>query len=507
MINFNVLNMKTLTIFLFLTQAYLAPLALASMDLWSQTIIHVVSALIGCCVLVILWRDNTNRIILPFPGLIGAWLIMVIISQQMAAQQSLARMELFNIINGIFFFVLAANSSTWTDSVPSLLNRWGYVIFPLFLLAVYNLGTIPNVYQDASSMINPNIFSGYLVFWVPYWFGQFIHDIKKRNHPGFLVSGSAFTCALASLIITMSVTALMAVTLLMYCALYRAIFRLIKKYIRLKLWTVHAVFFIVMTSAVLFQYQYLLKSLAERMVWFGTAVAMIIKHPFIGIGPGGFGEAFLYFKTGDGQNTLYAHNIILELCAETGLIATGIFLVLLFSIVRAIKEKKPQQDVFLYIGLGAFILKNLFDYGFSIPANNFMFWFWSGLLMGKRHAKTISLTYRPWYTAVIVIVIFLLAGVESMQLFFINRSIARSEFLVQTGELEHAQKRCNDVIKHEPFFPEPYFILSNIYLKKYINTGESSFLDISIFYAEKSVKFSSYNTSYQHHLHMLENLI
>jgi len=100
-------------------------------------------------------------------------------------------------------------------------------------------------------------------------------------------------------------------------------------------------------------------------------LAMAAAHPWLGVGPGGYAEAFpLYRRLGDNESR-HAHCLPLELVAELGFApglaaATLFFLVFLGPLVGGIGGGVVERGVAL--GLGAFALHNLSDFTAFLPS-------------------------------------------------------------------------------------------------------------------------------------------
>lgn len=108
--------------------------------------------------------------------------------------------------------------------------------------------------------------------------------------------------------------------------------------------------------------------LGKRNIYFLYSLSSIAERPLFGVGPGNFYYAASKRQVNYGENTTTAHNIVLEILAENGLLAGSFFL--LFLIYALIKAKK---DIYLYLFLSLTII---FLTCFSYRFNSFLFlWF------------------------------------------------------------------------------------------------------------------------------------
>ncbi|MEI8217740.1 MAG: O-antigen ligase family protein [Elusimicrobiota bacterium] len=107
-------------------------------------------------------------------------------------------------------------------------------------------------------------------------------------------------------------------------------------------------------------------SFLNRIAWWQTATRMFLTHPLTGIGWGNFGSEYLLWRTVVTENSLYAHNVVLQVLAESGIVGfTGC---LAFFIVRM--KNIPLRSPHV-LAVGGFLLYNLFDYSLYIPSHLF----------------------------------------------------------------------------------------------------------------------------------------
>lgn len=111
-------------------------------------------------------------------------------------------------------------------------------------------------------------------------------------------------------------------------------------------------------------------SITQRLNYWQTAIAVIKDHPILGIGPGNFQEVFLKYKIGLSTNTRYAHNIFLQLWAETGILG---LLGMVSLIVAAVTKNTVKSKYLLLAGL-SFIFHNLIDLTYFIPEAGLFWW-------------------------------------------------------------------------------------------------------------------------------------
>lgn len=77
------------------------------------------------------------------------------------------------------------------------------------------------------------------------------------------------------------------------------------------------------------------RSLAVRLEYWKAAFGMLRSHPLDGVGLGGFGETYSFFKTPLGTETLDAHNDYLHFLAELGVLGPLVYLGVWGMLLRA----------------------------------------------------------------------------------------------------------------------------------------------------------------------------
>lgn len=112
---------------------------------------------------------------------------------------------------------------------------------------------------------------------------------------------------------------------------------------------------------------------------------MAADHPWIGVGPGGFGERYPAYRKADDNESRHVHNLPMELVAELG-IPAGSALAIVFFILflgplareRIREAGGPGCRTALAVGLAAFAVHNLADYTAFMPS---LMWL-ASLLLG-----------------------------------------------------------------------------------------------------------------------------
>ncbi|MFH1799863.1 MAG: O-antigen ligase family protein [Candidatus Omnitrophota bacterium] len=124
-------------------------------------------------------------------------------------------------------------------------------------------------------------------------------------------------------------------------------------------------------------------SVGERLEYWKGAWGIIRAHPWIGTGLGSFDLP---------GRTYYAHNIFLQFWAEAGIASVFFFFWLVAAILRngwenlqRLPEKKRQ--IGLFAGACVFLIHNLVDFTFFLPAVSLIWWVMMGLLFSPNEQK------------------------------------------------------------------------------------------------------------------------
>jgi O-antigen ligase len=106
-----------------------------------------------------------------------------------------------------------------------------------------------------------------------------------------------------------------------------------------------------------------------RMEMWNKAVEVIKTHPIVGVGIGNY--SLEVDPLADYRNSIYAHNVYLDVAAETGLLTGLIWLgILVFAITRLIRySKNDPLYLFVALSLVIFAFHSVFENGLYWPVN------------------------------------------------------------------------------------------------------------------------------------------
>jgi O-antigen ligase len=117
-------------------------------------------------------------------------------------------------------------------------------------------------------------------------------------------------------------------------------------------------------------------SLENRLTYWQDTIKLIKAHPFFGVGIGNF----------DLSLSRYAHNALLQIWAEMGILGIVSFIWLIIATLKtALQKIKLQSNKIIITGLTAssiaFLIHNLFDFTFFLLEISLIWWALLGLTL------------------------------------------------------------------------------------------------------------------------------
>lgn len=131
----------------------------------------------------------------------------------------------------------------------------------------------------------------------------------------------------------------------------------------------------------------------DRISIYNNTINMIKHHPFIGVGVNTFSKNYGKYKTAQAEkyahttDTIYAHNIYLQMAGEIGLLGLLAFLCFLFAVFRqaALSLRKLKDEYLRIVALSsiaciiAFLINGFTETSLYYPRVVMVFWYLIGL--------------------------------------------------------------------------------------------------------------------------------
>ena len=302
----------------------------------------------------------------PLAAVIMTWLAAAGLAALSGADREAARAAWLTVAAGASLYALC---SAWADgqAVGDLAAAWALAGAAVAAVAIFQA---ISGHEPVATLVNPNVLAHWLLFPAGFvW--MFLREDKR---PAWKICAVLIAGGLA---VTRSWSVMGA--LVAACVWQSG-----RTPLAIGLWGAGA------AGAVLA----LPRSLADRFVWWDAAVRIFAGHPWLGVGPGGFGGAYLAYKTVPGRNSLFAHSAPIEILSETGLtgfLAWGLFVgLMLLAAWRARDSVSPYRRA-AAISLVASTLAGLTDASLSCPAVVVSWWIAAAILLRRE----VPLESRP----------------------------------------------------------------------------------------------------------------
>jgi hypothetical protein len=213
----------------------------------------------------------------------------------------------------------------------------------------------------------------------------------------------------------------------------------------------------------------------DRLSWWHSGLLMGLDRPVFGQGPGAFGEAYPGFRVlAEGQNSLYAHNFLIEAFAETGVAGAAPFLYILCALgVRAWRKRHDLPVLGAGAGLAGFLLYNLVHIGLSVPSTAWAFWSMAGFLWasterggqgGAGRSRTSSFRRRLIFGGIALV--WLAAAVSGYRLFRADHSLEQARSALVSRPLPEVEERVQEGLQWNAREPELYSLAAQVQARR-----------------------------------------
>lgn len=236
-------------------------------------------------------------------------------------------------------------------------------------------------------------------------------------------------------------------------------------------------------------------SISNRLSWINTAISMFIKNPFLGIGWGNYGSCYTAYKSVPGLNSLYAHNIVFQILAESGMIGFVSFVFLIFSFFKQIDLKYLKEGSSMYLpmllSVSAFLCFNLFDYGFYIPALTVLFFF----VLGSTVNMNLTPRNSSLWAKLISVLIFIAASSIFVRPLISSIMYEHSLYYFNNNDYTQAQKYAETSISYDKKRWQAYSKLAEIQFTGYTRTKDAAELQKAIDNQNKAINYCPQNAA------------
>ena len=459
---------KSFTSLFFGAIIVISPFLQFSWDVWSQTIIHLLSALL----LVILLIINRNRNIKFNSGyllLFGAYILFLYFNTRYAKLKFNAELEFNNWIN--YFIVFACILLIPYEYIRKLLKYVVLAVFAAGFITIYS--ALFNSPFLQYTLFNNNILSGYLILAFPaviYFLFKSGTEILSGRKTDYLVKLGIVIIIGAAILLTKSASGICSL-LLSFAIVFSG--KLKKKWIFL-------ILILCVVSAVAFTD---LKSVFDRVSLWMVSLEIIKSNPF-GIGLSGFEFIYPKYKAAY-LSSMFAHNYYLQMFSETGIIGIVLLCVLLYYGFILITNPYFKAAIL------SCLIQNLFEYNLYILANGILFWSILSIAVKGREDRDISLKNTGLLYITLIFCAVYTANVITM--YSSTRNYISGKQSLEENRLQEAEKYLVKSISLKKEMWLSYDLLATVNLKEYSTGKNISGIYESIDLLETGLKYNPYN--------------
>jgi len=492
------LLLENLFFILIISILFISPLLEASWDVWSKTIIHILTIL----TLLIFFLSGPNKFILLIHNFSGlfiiffVWLIITLLNSQIKFNSEL---ELHNWINYFLIFFMATSFDKFV--FHKLLKYVISVTIVIILIGFYQFFIFKQL--PTATLINPNILAGYLVLVIPvmvYYLFDFI-DRNSIQFKNILNEEKDIVISIFMLIILIIISSICLVLTRSIGAIFAIISALLIQRYRFKGFII--VIIIAMLGLVIKIND---PELINRYYWWKSTVNIICDKPIFGIGLGNFEFIYPKYRLSE-LSSIYSHSYYLQLCSEIGIIGVILFLIIV------IKYLTKMTNPYFKISVLGCLIQNIFDYNLYIPANAILFWIILASSVEKESfcnsEKSINEHELQYFKKVLyfLLIIFILIYINAVTKIYMSVKYFNMGryFLENNLNLDLSENKFLNTIKVKNNLWYVYGNLGDLYLKKYNKENYVSYIFEAINEFEKGLRYNPYCAQYYYKLALIYN--
>ncbi len=389
-----------------------------------------------------------------------------------------------SLMAGFSFSCLSVDFKKKIFFVPVFIALWlSMILFTRFVTNIHGFFYGDNFYDTIA--LNVNVIAGFLALVYPLIF-IFIREQKNTK---------VFISIMLFILLAIFLTRCRIVILLSFISTIIFLLGYSKK-TYIKILISFCVILLIAGIVYISSLKANFNSVSERIIWWKTAYLMFKEHILFGCGFGNYSVLFKSFRPEIVLNTLFAHNIIMQLLAEIGIFGLFSFIGLILSFyIQLIKKILDEKDTFFYIYIAisvtSFLIINLFDYSFFAPANMLVFFIIFSSVFYTDNSKE-----QKWKNKLY----FLVPLYVFMVVFFIRPIIADTYYkkgidLYVAGHYKIAIEEFEKAIKFDKNNPEYYAQVSRTYFALYDkirNENGQLYADKAIEYNKKAIDLYKY---------------
>ncbi|MCB4756775.1 MAG: O-antigen ligase family protein [Elusimicrobia bacterium] len=441
----------------------LAALARGAHDMWAASLVYLLVLSAGIVLVFIrAWPKKSPGLYhgFKFPLLFIAVVLTLSTSQSINPAES--RLASMDGLAGIALFLISIDVFRSDESLKPLVKFVSPILWVQAVACVAQIWMAPGFPEKFGTLKNANIMVAYLLFWMPVLVRSAFPSwpsFRPVNYYalsgllsgflslGFSQSSSGWMCLLVGIFLLLIPSRLTGVLRRRWKAVAAAAL-LVMVLMGFHLWQKLSHPYVPVPGA-------LPRESTARLSWWASGIEMFNDHVWLGVGPGNFPSAYLAYKVGTHQNTLYAHSLVVTTLAETGLLgAAAIFSFFLLWLVRVASHGKRIGPRFPFAaGLASFLLFSLINISTEYLVNLMVLWIFLGVVA----APIMGEKWKPRRVFVILIGVLGFSVVPHVvSPFMASQNIATAEGELASGDMDSALRHFSKAAELDPKASEAF---------------------------------------------------
>jgi len=319
-----------------------------------------------------------------------------------------------------------------------------------------------------ASFFSPNMLGAYLAMSIPLYAGLIFKGISQEKIRFWQIIPLALL--FIALVFTKSLSAWISL------AIGIIIFFTFIKHFPKKIILIISLFILLMPVILIFTRCNMFINIAnqqntilQRLGFWRSTLHIIKDFPFTGIGIGNLKNIYPLYKELIANETMFSHNLLLQVWAETGILGIISIILLIITFVRiSLKTERNFINAGIISSCCVFIVNNLFDFSFFVPQVSFVWWVVLGLLSkNKVSYKTTDRRIKYFIILIITSLIYLNTISAIGMTHFKNGNYEKSVSIEPYNDIYHAAMGdYNKAIELNPYSPFYHKKLGQLYLEK-----------------------------------------
>ncbi|MFN0117133.1 MAG: O-antigen ligase family protein [Elusimicrobiota bacterium] len=229
-----------------------------------------------------------------------------------------------------------------------------------------------------------------------------------------------------------------------------------------------------------------------RLSWWKSGILMFLDHPWFGVGLGNFPSAYLAYKVGNAEHTLYPHNIFIGLLAETGLVGVISISVLIMSIYFYLKKSSYllSEKKGFFLALILFLLVGIGSLSTEYLSHLLLFFVLLGLFLSSDNIKRIHI--RP-SIALLVLSIGIASIPFILSPLFASQQFVSGQMALHELKWDEAKKHFHNAIDLQKCDWKSYQALAQIEIAEYNKSQNPANLTQAIEFEKKAISVHRMN--------------